>query len=531
MIRFVRVLASVVGLLIGIAAGSTVMAQKAGGILKIYTPDSPASMSILEEATTYAVGPMMGVFNNLVVFNQSVKQNSLQSIVPDLATEWFWSEAGTRLTFHLRQGVKWHDGQPFTAKDVVCTWNLLMEKSEEKLRVNPRFSVYKNLDHLTTNGDFEVNFHLKRPQPAFLMLLSGGVAAVYPCHVPPEKMRRQPIGTGPFKFVDYKPNQYIKVTRNPYYWKPGRPYLDGIEYTIIKSVATAMMGFASGTFDMVYPYSISIPVMKDAKRQSPSVVCEITPGTVNRHLLVNRAIPPFDNRDVRLAMALALDRQAFIDILAEGQGEIGAVLQPPPGGLWGMPSDMLKDLLGYGSDVKTNRQHGRALMEKLGYGAGKRLKVKLTTRDLSFYRDPSVILLDQLKEVHIDGELEPVETGAYFPKIRRKDYTVSLNLQTSGPDPDPIFDIFYGCGSSLNWDGYCNPEVDKMIEQQSRETDEQQRRQQVWTLERKLAEEAGRPIIFYASAASCWQPTVKGLTLMVNSVFNSYRYEDVWLDK
>ena len=196
-----------------------------------------------------------------------------------------------------------------------------------------------------------------------------------------------------------------------------------------------------------------------------------------------------------------------------------------------MPPDMLKDLPGYGSDVKANRQQGRALMEKLGYGPGKRLKVKLTTRDLSFYRDPSVILLDQLKEVHIDSELEPVETGAYFPKIRRKDYTVGLNLQTSGPDPDPIFDNFYGCGSSLNWDGYCNPEVDKMIEQQSRETDEQRRRQQVWALERKLAEDAGRPIIFYANNASCWRPTVKGLTLMVNSVFNSYRFEDIWLDK
>jgi peptide/nickel transport system substrate-binding protein len=238
-IRCVRVLASVAGLLAGMVAGaSSVLAQKTGGILKVYSPDSPASMSILEEATSYAVGPMMGVHNNLVLFDQSVKQASLRSIVPDLATEWSWSEDGTRLTFRLRQGVKWHDGQPFTARDVECTWNLLLEKADDKLRINPRFSVFKNLDRLTINGDFEVTFHLKRPQPAFLMQIAGGPGAVYPCHVPPDKMRRQPIGTGPFKFVDYKPNQYIKVTRNPHYWKPGRPYLDGIEYTIVKSVAT-----------------------------------------------------------------------------------------------------------------------------------------------------------------------------------------------------------------------------------------------------------------------------------------------------
>ena len=531
MIRCMRVLASVVGVLVGMASAGTVFAQKAGGVLKVQTPDSPATMSILEEATIFAVGPMMGVFNNLVLFDQGVKQNSLRSIVPDLATEWFWSDDGTRLTFRLRQGINWHDGQPFTAKDVVCTYDLRMDRAPEKLRVNPGLSAFKNLDRLTTNGDFEVTFHLKRPQPAFLMLIAGGAGAIYPCHVSPEKMRRQPVGTGPFKFVDYKPNQYIKVSRNPHYWKPGRPYLDGIEYTVVKSVATAMMGFTSGTFDMVFPYSPSIPVMKDVKRQLPSAICEITPGTVNRHLLINRSVPPFDNRDVRLAMALALDRQAFIDILTEGQGDIGGVLQPPPGGLWGMPPDMLKTLPGYGADVTANRQQGRALMEKLGYGPAKRLKVKVTTRDLQFYRDPSVILIDQLKEVYIDGELEPVETAAYFPKIRRKDYTVSLNLQTSGPDADPIFELFYGCGSSLNWDGYCNPEVDSMIEQQSRETDEQRRRQQIWAIERKLAEDAGRPIIFYAGAASCWQPTVKGLTLMVNSVFNSYRFEDIWLDK
>ena len=532
MIRCVRVLASVVGLLAGMAASSTVLAQKYGGTLRINSPDSPATMSILEEATSFAVGPMMGVFNNLVLFDQSVKQASLQSIVPDLATSWAWSEDGTRLTFQLRQGVKWHDGQPFTAKDVVCTFDLRLDRGPEKLRVNPGISAFKNLDQVTANGDFEVTFHLKRPQVGFLTLLAPGGGAIYPCHASPEKMRRQPIGTGPFKFVDYKANQFIKLVRNPDYWKPGRPYLDGIEYTILKSTATSVLGFASGNFDMLFPYWVTIPVMKDLKRQMPSAMCEIVPGTINRHLLINRSIAPFDNRDVRLAMALALDRQAFIDIIGDGQGDIGGVLQPPPAGLWGMPNDLLKQLPGYGADVKQNRQQGRALMEKLGYGPGKRLKVKVTTRDLPLYRDPSVILIDQLKEVYVDGELEPIETAAYFPKIRRKDYTVSLNLATSGGiDPDGVFDLFYGCGSSLNWDGYCNAEIDRMAEQQSREKNDGQRRKLSWEIERKLAEDATRPMIFYASSASCWQPAVKGLTLMVNTVFSSYRFEDIWLDR
>ena len=186
-----------VGLLTATGAGPT-LAQKQGGILKMYSPDSPASMSIHEEATVFAVGPMMGVFNNLVMYDQHVAQNTMQSIIPDLATAWSWNEDGTALTFLLRQGVKWHDGKPFTARDVQCTWDLLTEKSSVKLRVNPRKSLYRNLEQVTTNGEYEVTFHLKQPQPAFLTTLAAGTSPVYPCHVPPGEMRQHPIGTGPF---------------------------------------------------------------------------------------------------------------------------------------------------------------------------------------------------------------------------------------------------------------------------------------------------------------------------------------------
>jgi peptide/nickel transport system substrate-binding protein len=345
-------------------------------------------------------------------------------------------------------------------------------------------------------------------------------------------MRQHPIGTGPFKFVEFKPNEYIKVTRNPDYWKPGLPYLDGIEYTIIPNQATAVLAFVSGQVDMTFPYSLSVPLLKDAQSQVPEAICELTPGGgVNRHVLINRTTSPFDNPEVRRAMALSLDRKAFIDILSGGQGDIGGVLQPPPSGLWGMPPDLLAQLPGYDPDVTKNRAQGREIMKKLGYGPDNRLKIKVSTRDLPIYRDPAVILTDQLKEVYFDGELEMIDTTRYFPKIMRREFTVGLNLQTSGPDPDPTLDLFYGCGSSLNWDGYCNPDVDKLIEQQSIEGDEAKRKQLLYAIERKLAEDVARPIIFYNRTGTCWRPYVKGMTLMVNSVFAGNRREDVWLDK
>jgi peptide/nickel transport system substrate-binding protein len=363
------------------------------------------------------------------------------------------------------------------------------------------------------------------------MLLANGFAPVYPCHVPARDMRQHPIGTGPFKFVEFKPNERITVTRNPDYWKKDRPYLDGIEWTIIKNMSTATLAFISGKLEMTFPYTLTVPLLKDVRTQVPDAICELTSDSANRHLLVNRDKPPLDNPDLRRAMALSFDRQAFIDILSEGQGEIGGVLQPAPGGLWGMPPDVLKELPGYDPDVQKNRAQARQIMEKLGYGPGNRLKIMVSTRDLPSHRDPAVILIDQLKEVFIDGELETIDTTVYFPKILRKDYTVGLNISLSGPDPDPILDTLYRCGSSLNVNDYCNPDVDKLIERQSIEADPGRRKQLVWAIERKLAEDGARPILFYSPGGTCWQPYVKGLTIMVNSLHNGNRMEDVWLDK
>ncbi len=104
-------------------------------------------------------------------------------------------------------------------------------------------------------------------------------------------------------------------------------------------------------------------------------------------------------------------------------------------------------------------------------------------------------------------------------------------MQTSGPDPDPIIQLFYGCASNINWDGYCNPEIDKLIEQQSRQADQGKRKQLLWTIERKLAEDNVRPIIIYSRGGTCEQASVKGLTIMVNYIFGGWRMEDVWLDK
>jgi peptide/nickel transport system substrate-binding protein len=530
--RMNRLGAAIAALLL-ISFGSVeVLAQKSGGVLKMPDFASPASMSIHEEITRAAVNAMMPVFNNLVLFDQHKAQNTIDTIVPDLAESWSWDAAKTALTFKLRHAVKWHDGKPFTAADVKCTWDLLQGKASEKFRLNPRKSWYRNLDMITTNGDDEVTFHLKRPQPYLLVLLASAVSPVYPCHVPPAQMRQHPIGTGPFKFVEYKPNETIKLTRNTDYWKPGRPYLDGIEFPIVASVATRNLMFIADNVDMTLSYGVSMPLLRDIKSQVADAICEMAVDNGARNLIINPARPPFDNPDLRRALSLTLDRKAFIDILVEGQGQLGGAMQPPPDGVWGMPPDMLATLPGYEPDVAKNRADARAVMERLGYGPNNRLSITVSTRNTAGYRDPAVIAIDQMKEIYIDGVLEPIETANWFPKVIRKDYTVGANIsETAVDDPDQMFYENYACGSDRNYTGFCDEQVDALIDRQSSEADPDKRRQLVWEIERILARDASRPIIFYTRVATCWHPRVKGLTIVANSVFNGWRFEDVWLDR
>ena len=468
-----------------VAAAGPATAQKNGGVLKIQHWDSPASMSIHEEATYSVVVPVMGVMNNLVVFDQHIAQNSMDTIRPDLAESWAWSEDGKELTFKLRHGVKWHDGKPFTAADVKCTFDLIQGKAKDHFRINPRKDWYHNLVEVTTKGDDEAIFHLKRPQPALLALLASGYSPIYPCHVSPQQMRLHPIGTGPFKFVEFKTNEYIRLEKNPDYWKKGRPYLDGIDsrHRAEPLDGDPRLHRRPVRHDMArYRHGAAVEGREEpvAERE-----CILRTSNATTNLLVNRDMPPFNNPDLRKAMALALDRKAFNQIINEGEGKIGGAMLPPPEGIWGMPEEMLRTIPGYGGDVEKNRAEARKIMEKLGYGPDKHLEINVSTRNVASYRDPAVILIDQLKEIYIDGTLDTVETANWHKKVTRKDYTVALNATGSAvDDPDQQFYENYACGSPRNYSDYCSKDLQKKFDEQSAMSDQQKRKKLVWEIDK-----------------------------------------------
>jgi len=521
-----------VSLSVTLALALPAAAQTPGGVLRTYNSSNPPSASIHEEATVSVVMPFSAVFNNLLMYDPSKPRNSMETIVPELAESWAWDASRTRFTVKLRKGVKWHDGKPFTSKDVQCTWDKLLGKHADAFRKNPRAVWWENVKEVSLNGDFEATFVLAKPQASLPALMASNYSPVYPCHVAAKDMRTKPIGTGPFKFVSFESNNSIKLAKNTEYWKPGRPYLDGITYNIIGNRSTRTLAFAANEFDLTFVADITPPMVADVLARSPKAVCQIVPTNVSSNLLVNREKPPFNDPNLRKAMTLAIDRKAMNDIISQGKSIVSGPLLAPPAGVWGMSSEALAALPGYGGTQAERLAAARKIMAGLGYGPDKRMKIKVSTRDFQAYKDPAVLLVDQLNQIYFDAELEIVESSVWYGRAARRDYTVALNLTGAGvDDPDVVLVEGYTCGSERNYTKYCNAQVDKMIDAQSQESDPAKRKAIVWQIEKILDEDAARPIILHGVAATCWHPQFKGLVLQQNSIYNNWRFEDVWLAK
>jgi peptide/nickel transport system substrate-binding protein len=291
-----------------------------------------------------------------------------------------------------------------------------------------------------------------------------------------------------------------------------------------------MLSFVSNKFDMTFPFEVTVPLVGDIKAQMPTAQCEMAPMNVAANLLMN-PVPPFDDIEVRRAVAMTIDRKAFIDIMTQGQGDAGGAMLPAPAGRWGLPDDALRELPGFDPDVAKSREKARKILEAKGYGPTKMIKLKLSTRNLPTYRDASVILISQLKEIYIDAELQLVETAQWVPKLIRRDYAFGLSQVGNGvDDPDQNYPENYACGSRTYMD-YCNKEIDGLIAQQSAERDQEKRKKIAWEIDRKLTNEAVRPMLYYMRGGTCWRPEVKNLTIQINSIYNGWRMDDVWLDR
>ena len=515
------------------AQGPAVREGKPGGVLRpVLREDLPQGFAIHESATNSVTWPAMPCYSNLVVYDQTKRLGRADTIVAELAEKWSWQDNYRNLVFFLRRDVKWHDGRPFTSKDVKFTFDVVREAAEApaKLRINPRKEWYANVDAIEAPDPYTVVFRLKRPQPSLVAMLASGYSPVIPAHVPLAEHRSRCIGTGPFKFKEWKRGQSVELVRNPDYFVKGRPYLDGVRYTVIVERGTRVAALQAGQIDVAYPGETTLAIAEQLKNAVPGMVFTETASNVSENLLLNTKKPPFDNIKVRRALSFAIDRRTYTQTVHRGAAVVGASLAPKPWGVWGLLDRDLAQLPGYGG-AAAGRAQARKLLAEAGFGPSNPLKVELVTRAIAIYLDFAGFVVSDLKQVGVEATLKQIDTAQWHPMVTRREFQIGANLTGLGvDDPDANFYENFSCGSPRNYGDYCSEEVGRLIEQQSQETDMAKRLTLVAQIQKKLEEDAARPTMGWRTDRFAHHPYVRNLIL--NQVtYNCCRLQEVWLDR
>jgi peptide/nickel transport system substrate-binding protein len=514
------------------AADAQAGKPKRGGILNSVLTEDPPGLLVHESATISNVWPMSPCYSNLVIFDPLKPLDSAETVIPELAEKWSWQDNYRNLVFFLRRNVKWHDGRPFTSADVKYTFDAVREAPDSvgKLRTSPRKDWYANVEAIEAPEPHTVVFRLKRPQPSLLLMFASGYSPVFPAHVPVAELRQRCVGTGPFRQKEYLRGQLIELERNPSYFVPERPYLDGIRYTIIRERGTRLAALQAGRIDAFLPLEMTKAMADAARAQAPSLVITEVGQNGSDNVILNHKRAPFDNPAVRQAVNLALDRNAYVRSVRQNGAVTGAALMPKPLGFWGLPDPELRTLAGYRDPAK-DKAEAKRLLAGAGHGPEKPLRVDLVTRTLPIYLDLASFVVDQLRLIGMEATLKQLDTAAWFPALSRRDFQIGANLTAGGfDDPDAYLFENYKCGSPRNYTDYCSEEMDRLIDQQSQELDRAKRLKLVADIQRKLEADVARPMLGWRKEYFARWPYVKNL-VPHNALYNYGRMQEVWLDR
>ena len=261
------------------------------------------------------------------------------------------------------------------------------------------------------------------------------------------------------------------------------------------------------------------------KAAVPKIVVTPTGTNVTDNIIMNVKKPPFDNPKIRLAVSYGIDRRALVQGVHQGAASLGSGMSPH--GAWALPEKDLLALPGYGKAADMKARARKLIAEA---GVATPIKVEIVTRAIPVYVDMASFVINELKQIGIEATLKQIETAQWHAMATRGDYQIGANLTGLGPDdPDANFYENYGCGSPRNYSGYCNEEVQKLIDQQSAELDPKKRLALIATIQKKLEDDAGRPVLSWRLDYFTTWPHVKNM-VPHQSIFNFGRFQEVWRD-
>jgi peptide/nickel transport system substrate-binding protein len=494
-----------------------------GGTIVWAVHEGMPTFDIHREGSYILAQPAGPLYNGLITFDVYDQDK----IVGDLAERWEVSDDSKRITFTLRKGVKFHDGASFSCADAKYS----LEKMADPKRAAPAFiSILEPVfASVTCADDYTLVLQLKKPSAAILAFLADTHSVIMKAGIAEQFDAKDPkflVGTGPFRFKSFTSGVEFRAERNPEYWKPGLPHLDGYQAVVMADLTKIFASFRARQLTMTgIGRHLERPEADILKKDFPDAVVGLGPRSGWDSFVMHVGKPPFNDPRVRQAVALATDREKMIEIAAEGWGLLGGYISPHTP--YGLPLDEIKRFPQFRDDMAKRQAEAKKLLAEAGYAKG--VDVEVVLRRGPMYERGALSRQDDLKKVGINLKIMQLDTAGLRDRQIKGDFQAYTVLSAVTFDDPDLYYARFVCESAFNYGKYCNPEFDKLFEAQSQTFDLQKRVKITQQMEHILMKDMPDDRGFYwKSSMGYWNrvkqwPEVRGTT-----VFNFGKFERVW---
>ena len=498
-----------------------------GGELVFVVPSEPPSYDGHQEETFGVTHPIAPHYNTLLRVDPFDRTGTKP--VPDLAESWTISKDAMTYTFKLRRGVKFHDGAEMTSKDVKASFDKIIfpppgMKSSRK-------ASYQAVEVVEAPDPYTVRFRLKWPESSFLLNMASPWNFIYRADILAKDIHYYEThidGTGPFKFVEHVKGSHWVGKKNPDYWDKGKPYLDGYRALFVSS-SSAQVAAVRGERAHIQFRGFT-PADRDSlvAALGPKITVQESPWDCVLMVAMHHEKKPFDDKRVRRALTLALDRYEASKNLSKIAivKDVGGI--QVPGTPWATPPEELEKLAGYGHDIAKSRAEAKRLLREAGVPEGFSFTFK--NRGIPQPYEPvGIWLIDQWRQIGLNVKQEIIEASAYHPMLKRGDFEVAMDF-ACGFIVEPDLDLQrFVSNSDANYGKHKDKVIDDLFTKQARAIDPNERRTLLRAFEKRLIDEEVH--VFYTPQWHRIIPhsaKVKGWTITPSHYLNN-QLDTVWL--
>jgi len=506
---------------------------KRGGTIKIAGFGDPAHFDLDQSPTIVNLWPQSPMYDNLIRFNPL---DGGRTIIPDLAESWEAAPDGSSYTFHLRKGVKFHDGSDFTADDIIATYKRRQDPPEGVVSI--RQELFRAIKSMEAPDPYTVKFVMSEPRGYFLEALATGWSVVLSkksLEANKGDLRRVPDypGTGPYKFKEFNPRDKWAVEKNPDYWNKELPYVDRMERISIEQAKDRGTAVLTGQVD--FADSVSVDTYREALKRPDEVGATQIPVTWAITYTFNCQKPPFNDARVRKAVHLALSRQDLAKVHElTSEITVGSRWIHPRHPLASNQDDNLK-LPGYRPDKTEDIAEAKKLMAAAGYENGFKEPLIFLLRGLT---GPGIevdapAFQDMLKRtLGLESVIKPVETSVYWDQVRAGDYHYTSGAPAGAiNDPSDYWGQWFKTKGPQNYAMWSNAKFDEILSRLDKEVDLEKRKAIAREGEALLEEEQPMFMHGWDNTPRIWRKYVKGVDQDVVGSYICLRYDTIWLDK